>query len=103
MSTERVLSDDLLDPIRPEQPAGENLHWLPEWDRIREARQSDDSLPKGKWERRESKVADWDLTRELATAMLRTRSKDLELAMWLTEANIHLEGFEGLAKGLYIT
>jgi type VI secretion system protein ImpA len=103
MSTELVMSDRLLDPITPEQPAGENLRWLPEWDRIREARQSDDSLPKGKWERRESKVADWGLTRELATAMLRTRSKDLELAMWLTEANIHLDGFEGLAKGLWIT
>ncbi len=101
MSTERVLSDDLLDPIRPDQPAGESLRWLPEWDRIKEARQSDDSLPKGKWERRETKSANWRLVRELSAALLRTRSKDLQLAMWLTEANIYLEGFRGLAEGLH--
>jgi type VI secretion system protein ImpA len=101
MSAERVLSDELLDPIRPDQPAGESLRWLPEWDRIKEARQSDDSLPKGKWARRDAKSANWRLTRELASAMLRTRSKDLQLAMWLTEANIHLDGFKGLADGLY--
>lgn len=101
MPIERVLSDDLLDPIRPDQPAGENLRWLPEWDRIKEARQSDDGLPKGKWERRESKSANWRLVRELAAALLRTRSKDLQLAMWLTEADIHLDGFRGLAEGLH--
>ncbi len=103
MSTERIQTEDLLDPIRPDQPAGESLRWLPEWDRIREARQSDDSLPKGKWERREAKSANWRLTRELAAAMLRTRSKDLQLAMWLTEADIHLDGFKGLASGLCTT
>jgi type VI secretion system protein ImpA len=35
--------------------------------------------------------------------MLRERTKDLQLALWLTEANIKLQGFPGLRDGLRIT
>ena len=48
----------------------------------------DDELDAGQWTKREHKVSDWRLVRDLATEMLRNRSKDLQLAMWLTEANI---------------
>jgi hypothetical protein len=34
--------------------------------------------------------------------MLRERSKDLQLAMWLTEANIKQQGFPGLGYGLHV-
>lgn len=94
------LSDDLLDPITPDQPAGENLRWLPEWDRIKEARQSEDGLETGKWAKKETKSADWRLVQQLTSALLRTRSKDLQLAMWLVEANVKLRGFTGLGEGL---
>ena len=79
------------------------MRWTPEWDRIREARRADDDLETGKWVKRERKVSDWRLVRDLATAMLRERTKDLQLALWLTEANIKLQGFPGLRDGLRIT
>jgi len=92
--------DDLIDPISVDQPAGVDLRWAPEWDRIREARRADDSLEAGQLAKRERKVADWPLAQQLAMEMLRERSKDLRLAMWLTEANIKLQGFAGLRDGL---
>src|SRR5439155_18010742 len=103
MSTAAPNSYHLLDPISPDQPAGADMRWTPEWDRIREARRADDDLETGKWIKRERKVADWKLVRDLSTAMLRENTKDLQLALWLTEANIKLEGFSGLRDGLHIT
>jgi type VI secretion system protein ImpA len=103
MPTEPLLSDDLLDPITAEQPAGADLRWTPEWDRIKDARRADDSLDSGQWAKRERKASDWPLVKDLVTAALRERSKDLQLALWLTESNIKLHGFPGLRDGLRIT
>lgn len=103
MSTATAYSHDLLDPILPDLPGGADMRWTPEWDRIREARRADDDLETGKWIKKERKVADWKLVRDLSTAMLRERTKDLQLALWLTEANIKLQGFPGLRDGLRIT
>jgi len=96
-------TDDLLDPISADHPAGIELRWTPEWDRIKEARRSDDGLEAGKWAKKESKSADWRLVRELTGTALRERSKDLQLAMWMTEANVKLDGFAGLRDGLRLT
>ena len=82
MPAEPTLSEELLDPISPDQPAGSNLRWLPEWDRIKEARQSEDGLAAGKWVKREQKTANWRLVKELSRGLLESRSKDLQLAMW---------------------
>jgi type VI secretion system ImpA family protein len=79
------------------------LRWTPEWDRIKEARRADDSLDSGQWAKRDRKVSDWPLVNELVSAALRERSKDLQLALWLTESNIKLHGFPGLRDGLRIT
>jgi type VI secretion system protein ImpA len=76
MPTEPLLSDDLLDPITAERPAGADLRWTPEWDRIKEARRADDSLDSGKWAKKDRKVSDWPLVKELVTTALRERSKD---------------------------
>jgi len=100
MSVAQFHIDDLLGPISSEQPAGVDLRWAPEWDRIKEARRSDDQLESGKWAKKESKSADWRLTQELTMSLLRDRSKDLQLAMWMTEANVKLQGFAGLRDGL---
>ena len=99
MPTEPLLHNDLLDPIAADQPAGTDLRWTPEWDRIKEARRADDNLEPGKWVKKERKTADWPAVQELASAALK-RSKDLQLALWLTEANMHLHGFQGLRDGL---
>ena len=103
MPSERLLSDDLLDPITAEQPAGSDLRWTPEWDRIKEARRADDSLDSGQWAKKDRKTSDWPFVNELVTAALRERSKDLQLALWLTESNIKLHDFPGLRDGLRIT
>src|SRR5262249_24346210 len=100
MSTALSYAHDLLDSISPEQPAGADMRWTAEWDRIREARRADDDMDPGKWAKRERKISDWKLVQELAVKMLRDRSKDLQLALWLTEANIKLHGFPGLRDGL---
>jgi type VI secretion system protein ImpA len=103
MPTAPLYSSDLLDPISAAQPAGADLRWTPEWDRIKEARRADDGLDAGKWAKKERKAADWALVQELAATLLRERSKDLNLAMWLTEAAIRLHGFAGLRDGLRVT
>jgi len=103
MPTAPLFTESLLDPISAEQPAGADLRWTAEWDRIKEARRADDGLESGKWAKKERKTADWPAVRDLATTMLRDRSKDLQVALWLTEANIKLHGFAGLRDGLRIT
>jgi len=100
MATTSPVIDELLNPISPDRPAGEDLRWTAEWDRIKEARRSDDGLEAGKWAKKESKTANWRQVRELTYVALRERTKDLQLAFWLTEASLHLEGFPGLRDGL---
>jgi type VI secretion system protein ImpA len=102
MLTDILLSDDILDPISPDQPAGADLRWTSEWDRIKEARRADDSLEAGKWIKKDRKIADWRTVQELTLTALKERSKDLQLALWLTEANMRLHGFPGLYAGLRV-
>lgn len=92
--------EELLAPIAPEAPAGESLRYDPIQDRIRELRREDDpTLPQGVW-KHELKKADWHgVVRETSEA-LRTRTKDLQMAAWLTEAWVHLDGLAGLIRGL---
>jgi type VI secretion system protein ImpA len=103
MPTAPLVVDDLLDPISPDQPAGVDLRWTPEWDRIKEARRADDEFDSGKWAKRERKTADWRLVQELAAGMLHERTKDLQLAMWFTEAGIKLNGIAGLRDGMRLS
>ena len=95
--------EELLDPIpMAGMPAGMDMRWTPEWDRLREARRSDDDLETGRWQKRERKTADWHTVQNLASTMLRERTKDLQVSMWLTEANVKLNGFDGLRDGLHV-
>lgn len=103
MPTASLYTDDFLGPVSADQPVGTDLRWTAEWDRIKEARRADDDLDPGKWAKKERKTADWRLVEELASGMLRNRSKDLQLALWLTEAGMKLHGFPGLRDGLRLT
>jgi len=103
MPTASLYTDDFLGPVSADQPAGADLRWTAEWDRIKEARRADDDLEPGQWTKKERKTADWRLVEELASVMLRERSKDLQLALWLTEAGLKLHGFPGLRDGLRVT
>jgi type VI secretion system protein ImpA len=93
------LRDDILTPIPGDNPGGENLRYAPVYDKIKEARRQDDEGPMGDWQR-ERKVADWPLVIKLASEAIATKSKDLQLAVWLTEALLNKEGFPGLQSGL---
>jgi type VI secretion system protein ImpA len=91
----------LLAPISGDNPAGENLQYGGLHDEIREARRAEDALAQGDWQR-ELKAADWDLTLELAEKALKTQTKDLQVAAWLTEALVKKHGFPGLRDGLKV-
>ena len=91
--------DSLLAPIPGENPAGEDLRYSPIYDDLKEARRADDQLERGEWQR-EIKTSDWDKVISLASDALSKKSKDLQIAAWLTEALIRKEGFSGLAAGL---
>src|SRR3982750_1065910 len=100
MAAVAIAIDDLLTPIPAEQPAGADLRWTPDWDRIKEARRADDDLEQGKWAKKERKTANWTQVQSLCEAALREKSKDLQIALWVTEANIRLHGFPGLRDSL---
>jgi type VI secretion system protein ImpA len=70
-----------------------------EFSEIKEARRADDDLPQGDWAR-ENKVAEWARVKQLAVDLLQTRTKDLQLAAWLSEALTHQHGFPGLYSGM---
>ncbi|GHD57822.1 type VI secretion system protein TssA [Jeongeupia chitinilytica] len=90
----------LLAPISADSPAGEDLGYSPLFDAIREARRADDpSLDLGDWES-SRKTAEWSKVRQLCDDALASKSKDLQLAVWLAEALTKTEGFGGAAFGL---
>lgn len=91
--------DDLLQPISHVSPSGDDLRYAPIYDQIKEARRADDVLEQGEWQT-EVKNSDWRLVIKLCREALTTQTKDLQIAVWLTEAMIHHYGFAGLAAGL---
>lgn len=94
--------DELLEPIPGDDLCGADLSYAPELDEIREARRHDDpSLAQGAWET-ERKIANWPVVKDLAQTILCTRSKDLQVAAWYTEALARQQGFAGLALGLSV-
>jgi type VI secretion system protein ImpA len=98
------MREDLLTPLAGNNPSGVDLRYdakLPVYDKIREARRQDDELAQGDWQR-PRKAADFALVAKLAQEALATRSKDLQLATWLTEALLHTESFAGLRQGLLL-
>jgi len=91
----------ILAPIPGDNPAGEDLRYGPAYDQIKEARRADDLLDRGDWQR-EIKTSDWDAVITTTVDALINKSKDLQIAAWLTEALVDTEGFSGLAIGLKI-
>ncbi|MGC2546152.1 MAG: type VI secretion system protein TssA [Silvibacterium sp.] len=86
------LRDDLLNPVPGDNPSGVSLRYERIYDQIKEARTEDDeSIPSGAWQR-QIKRADFVLVIKLAGEALASRSKDLQLAAWLSEAHVKREG-----------
>lgn len=101
MPTPSVIPIEVLEPVSPEKPAGEDLSASTDWVKIRKARPDTyDILDKGNFTREDAAGAKWPALMELATSALTSRSKDLRLAIWVTEAAINLHGFAGVRDGL---
>lgn len=90
---------ELLQPIPGDAPGGVSLRYEPIYDQIRRARTEEEDLPAGEWQR-ERKTADYVAVIKLSREALTTRSKDLQIAAWLTEALLKREGFAGLREGV---
>lgn len=90
-----ALRDELLDPISGESPGGIALRYDPVYDKIKEARREAEDAWGG-----EPKKADWNLVVKLSKEALAKRSKDLQIAAWLTEALVRRQGYAGLRDGL---
>ena len=95
------LRDDLLTPIAGDNPAGTDLRYEL-YDIVREARREEIDAPTGGWDR-PRKTADWALVAKETSAAIATRSKDLQLAVWLIEASYHRESFAGFGAAVRMT
>lgn len=89
----------LLQPVSGDQPCGVDLRHQPVYLQIREARRQEDELSQGVW-KHDVKTADYPLVLKLSKEALTKRGKDLQVAAWLTEALLRLEGFSGFDQGL---
>lgn len=86
--------------IAADDPVGPSLRYMAVYDDIRLARQEDDPrLSMGVW-KIDLKRADWHKIETLCVDTLCKTSKDLQIAAWLTEAWILLDGLEGYSRGL---
>jgi len=94
--------DLLLEPISEAHPCGESLRYEGTYEQVRDARREDDaSLPQGVWQS-ELKRSEWGAVETLCAEALTRKSKDLQLAAWLLEAWIQLDGFPGAARGIQL-
>lgn len=91
--------DAFLAPISPSEPSGRWLRYESTYDNIQEARREDADVEQGVW-KTDVKKADWNAVEDLCSEALKTSSKDLQIAAWLTEAWIHNYGFEGAREGI---
>ena len=103
--------DALLAPVSSDTPAGVDLRYESVYDKIKEARRDALDLQMGKGgygegdgamnpaERAAAALSDWRQVHALVADALTTKSKDLQLAVWLLEAQTYLSGFGGAAAG----
>ena len=102
LTSRQIEVEDLLQPIAGENPAGESLRYEGTYDRIAEARREDDpKLSQGIY-KSAHKRADWVTVSGVCIEALTTRTKDLQIAGWLLEAWLQVDGFGGVAKGLRV-
>ncbi len=85
----------LLQPISEAEPSGSDLRYDARVDAIKEARREELDLP-GVTNR---KMSDWPTVISVATTLF-GETKDLQLAVWLTEGLLGKQGLSGLSTGL---
>src|SRR5262245_59953962 len=100
-SPQTIDFDILLAPISGDNTAGQYLRYEGTYDTLQEQMREDDNLEQGDWQR-ETKAAEWRAVIATATEALATKSKDLQLAAWLTRALVKRHGFAGLRDGFQL-
>jgi type VI secretion system protein ImpA len=88
----------LLSPIPGASPCGESLRWDPVWDELSQFRKT----RKDPLDANADKSAEWGKVIDVAIEVLSTRTKDLLIAGWLTEALVRESGFAGFRDGLHL-
>lgn len=92
--TETALAVDspLVAPISDSAPAGADISYDPEFERLVAEIEKLTSLA--------GENPDWRFIRTECEGTLRDKSKDLRVMSWLVAANAHLDGWSGIASGL---
>jgi type VI secretion system protein ImpA len=99
MATKPLLDlETLLAPIPGENPAGSLLRYTGDYDEIKalQPKPDRDALEAGGQE------GQWPKLVQIASQKTREKSKDLQIAAWLTEGLVHLHGFAGFRDGLLL-
>jgi len=84
-----------LEPVSESCPAGADVRYEPEFEQL-QAEIDKLSLPSAKT------AVDWPKVRSLSSVILKTKSKDLLVASYLTIAEIRVNNLGGLSHGLHI-
>ena len=94
--------DELLAPVSADQPCGNDLAYSSQFDAIELARLADDpTLDQGEW-KTALKTADWPFVAASCASLIGSRSKDLKLAVWLTEASAKTGALRGMGDALLL-
>jgi len=102
MPVSRVVDERVLTPISEQKPAGDDLRALRDWVDIRKARPNQNDLgDKKEWEPANPTKADWPTYKDVVEKALCSKSKDLELGVFLTEACGRIYGFAGIRDGIW--
>lgn len=91
--------DGMLWSVSDDAPSGVSLRYSGIYDEIAEARRADVDVDQGEWQT-ELKVADYRKVIDLAVPALTEKTKDLQIAVWLSEALIRMHSFAGLRDSL---
>jgi type VI secretion system ImpA/VasJ family protein len=103
MSASILPLEDLVAPIAPDAPTGADLRGVSDdIDEIIKAGRADADLSEGDWVSKDRRVADWSKVIALSVDVLSKKSKDLVVAVRLSEALVVRHGMAGLYEGLWV-
>jgi type VI secretion system protein ImpA len=102
MPVSRVVDERVLVPISDQKPAGDDLRGLKDWVEIRKSKpRPSDGTDKRDWEPANPVKTDWPTYKSVVERAICTKSKDLELGVFLTEACARVHGFGGVRDGAW--
>ncbi len=109
LSTLDLSLEQLLQPISVENPCGEDIRESSSpvslYYQIKDARFKARNIERQRADNSDTddqSKPSWQTVQELAVTALTTKTKDIEIAAWLAEALLRLEGFKGLAFGFNV-